>query len=194
MFFSMLVLCTGVTRRNVIASHLPTLIRSEPPPCVYFYGEVNKESCFKLQTALREADHEVSGSTQPVHLHIQSFGGDLLPMLSVLDCIDQMQNPLWTFIDGYAASAATVLSVYGNQRFMTSRSVALIHELRASPSGPLSEIESEMRLAKGLANEMYGIYVKKTNMNTTDLVKLLSTDTWLDARHCLKLGIVDSII
>jgi ATP-dependent Clp protease protease subunit len=193
---TLLILFAGINRRSILGgagAHAGMLINVKPPPVVYFYGEVNTETCFKLQASLRSADHAVRGTTVPVHLHIQSFGGDLLPLLSVLDCIDDMNHPLWTFIDGYAASAATVLSVYGQKRFMTSRSVALIHELRASPSGPLSEIENEMRLARGMAREMYKIYMTKTQMNSTTLAQVLDADAWMDARKCIELGIVDEI-
>lgn len=159
-----LILFAGINRRRILGgagAHAGMLINVKPPPVVYFYGEVNSETCFEWQDSLRSAVRAVRGTTVPVHLHIQSFGGDLLPLFSVLDCINDMNHPLWTFMDGYAASAESVLSVYGQKRFMTSRSIALFHELRASPSGPLSEIENEMRLARGMARKCIIFTCKK---------------------------------
>lgn len=189
-------LVLAFSRRAMITSSLAqisTLTTSTPPPVVYFYGDVSVDSCFKLQSALREADVAAADS-HPVCLRIQSFGGDVLPMLAVLDCIDHMNSPVWTYVDGYAASAATVLSVYGAKRFTSRRSVMLLHQLRAGSEGTLSSVENDVRLARGIAREVYGIYVKRTDLTEQGLAQLLARETWLDAGQALRMGLVDEIV
>lgn len=158
-----------------------------------FYSPVNVESCLALTTGLLTTNEELRGTAHPISLHIQSSGGELMPLLSVLDTIDGLDVPVYTHVDGYAASAATILSVYGKRRFMTKRSRMLLHEVRATAEGPLSSVETDVIAAKSIAYEMYNIYLERTKLEKEGLEKLLRADVWLTAPECLTLGIVDEI-
>lgn len=157
-----------------------------------FYGDVDSDSCQNLIANLKSVDAEQSGF--PIHLHIQSFGGDLMPMFHVLDCIDTLETPVWTYVDGYAASAASLLSVYGDKRFMTRRSFVLVHELRTNLEGSYSEITRDLEHSKDMMQMMCDVYKMKTKMNRNEIQRLMRKDMWLNANSCLKLGIVDTII
>lgn len=162
------------------------------PPIVRFYGEVSAERCAALVVQLDAVDAACEPN-QPIHLHIQSLGGELMPMMHVLDRIDALTRPLYTHVDGYAASAASLLSVYGDRRFMTKRSFVLIHELRTATQGPYSSLVADAAHSRDLMRMMVDVYSAKTNMNRRDIERLMAHDTWLDARQCLRRGIVDEI-
>jgi len=153
---------------------------------------VDVESCNNLIANLVAAD-EAAEEEYPIHLHIQSFGGDLMPMFYVLDCIDSMKSPVWTYVDGYAASAASLLSVYGKKRLMTKRSFVLMHELKTTSQGTYSEVMTDIAHSKELMQMMCKVYETKTAMQPTEIKQLLMKDTWLNAQKCIKRGIVDTI-
>ena len=158
-----------------------------------FYGSVDTDSCQDLITNLQTLD-ATQEEKIPIHLHIQSFGGDLMPMFYVLDSIDSLKSPLWTFVDGYVASAASLLSVYGEKRFMTKRSFMLIHELRTGIDGPYSEVLKDVYHSQELMQFMCDVYTTKTKMNSQKVEELLLKDVWLNSNICLKLGLVDYIL
>src|SRR5574343_327214 len=56
---------------------------------------------------------------RPIHLHIHSYGGSLFSGFAAADVIRLSKVPVWTYIEGAAASAATFLSVCGKRRFIT---------------------------------------------------------------------------
>ena len=149
------------------------------------------DSCQTLITNLLHEDTKQTIS--PICLHVQSLGGDLMPMFNVLDCIDLLKRPLWTYVDGYAASAASLLSVYGDQRFMTKRSFVLIHELRTKSEGTYSDIVRDLEHSKDMLEMMCDVYKMKTKMNRKEIRQLMIKDTWLNANTCLNLGIVDKL-
>ena len=178
-----------ITRRQLIQSAV--VIPTSSSPSLRFYGDVDVDSCQNLIANLLSEDAEQTGS--PIHLHIQSLGGDLMPMFHVLDCIDTLKTPLWTYVDGYAASAASLLSVYGDKRFMTKRSFVLIHELRTKSEGTYSDIANDFEHSKDMMQMMCDVYKMKTKMNQHEIRQLMMKDTWLNANTCLKLGIVDNV-
>src|SRR5579885_1012972 len=46
----------------------------------------------------------------PIYLHITSYGGSLLATFRAIDAIKRSKIPIYTVIDGYAASGATLMS------------------------------------------------------------------------------------
>lgn len=167
---------------------------------VLFYGQVSATSCFHLQNVLSELSNELSiqeinwGIKPIIHLHIQSNGGELMPTFYVADFIQNMKVPVYTYIDSFAASAATLLSVVGKKRFMTKNSLVLIHQLSTQISGKYKELNTEMSNLQTIMENVKIIYLNNTFIEEEDLNKLLATDVWLNSSSALELGIVDFVL
>lgn len=168
---------------------------------IYFYGPVSQRSCFELKNKINEIDLKSSLYTTqykmpppPIHLHIQSNGGSLFHTLYIVDLIQNINTPVYTYIDGFAASAATLISVVGKKRFITKNSLMLIHQLSGSDTGKFYELQDQMTNMNILMNTIGNIYLNKTNIKPCELDVLLRKDLWLDSKTCLKYGLVDEII
>jgi len=169
---------------------------------VLFYGGVSSESCFQLQTVLDQLQKEFIMSTvqyntdhaPAIHLHIQSSGGELLPALYLADFIENMRIPVITYVDSYAASAATILSVSGKKRVMSKNSFILIHQLSTQIQGKFSELSVEMQNLNTFMTQVKDIYLRRTHIKPDELEVLLSTDLWLNATTALALGLVDEVL
>ena len=105
-----------------------------------------------------------------------------------------MKTPVYTYVDGFAASAATLISVVGKKRYMTKNSLMLIHQLSGADSGKFYELQDQMSNMQILMNKINKIYLNKTKIDQDTLLKLLQKDLWLDAKTCLAYGLVDEII
>lgn len=192
----------GWSRRAMAAALAASALPSAPHtsvaalqavPAVRLYGPVDQDSCAALADQLLEVDAVAVAVQHPVCLHIQSLGGDLLPTLHLLDVMDSLQSPVWTFVDGYAASAATLISVSGQRRFMGKRSRMLVHELRTSIQGPYTQVLTDVRHAQELMRVMTDVYEARTRMDGDALAALMKRDVWLSAEECLLLGLVDQV-
>ena len=93
---------------------------------VYFYAPVTQRSCFELKNKLMDLDAkskifqvQYKIEPPPIHLHIQSEGGSLYHTLYMIDLIRKIETPVYTYVDGFAASAASLMSVVGAKRYMT---------------------------------------------------------------------------
>tara|TARA_Y100000768_G_C23984349_1_gene687822 strand:- start:1255 stop:2016 length:762 start_codon:yes stop_codon:yes gene_type:complete len=168
---------------------------------LYFYGPVSQRSCFELKNKLNELDIKSTIfhlqyriDPPPIHLHIQSEGGSLYHTLYVIDLIENMKTPVYTYIDGFAASAATLISVVGEKRYITKNSLMLIHQLSGADSGKFNELQDQMTNMRILMKIITNLYLNKTKLDIETLTTLLNKDLWLDAETCLEYGLVDEII
>jgi ATP-dependent protease ClpP protease subunit len=114
--------------------------------------------------------------------------------MAVVDAIRNLKSDVYTYIDGAAASAATIISVVGKKRFIGRNSMMLIHQLSAGAYGNFSELEDEMENNKRLMQSLKGIYKQYTKVPMKKLDEILKHDIWFDANTCLEYGLVDEIL
>lgn len=167
---------------------------------VYFYSNVSRESIFKLNVLLREAErfvHRTSFDLNikniPIYLHINSFGGSLYDAYAAVDTIKNLRVPIYSVIEGCAASAGTIISVVCNKRFIGENAHMLIHQINSSMWGKMSEIEDEYKHLNELMNQLKRLYGNYTKISKKELTELLKHDIWLSPETCIKYGLVDAV-
>lgn len=167
---------------------------------IYFYAPFNNETNALLNMQLRELDNNLKASAAQyavdppnIHLRICSYGGSILSALSSIDTIRSLKCKVDTYIEGGAASAATLLSVTGNKRYMGKHSMLLIHQLSAVNAGTFSQMEDGMENNKKFMEVIKDLYKKYTKIPTKELTQILKRDIWFDAETSLKYGLIDEI-
>ena len=168
---------------------------------IYFYGAVSESSTLQLKNKLDELDlhSQITAihykiEAPPIHLHIQSYGGSLLHTFYIMDVIKTLKTPVYTYIDGFAASAATLMSVCGKRRFMTESSVMLVHQLSSGASGKFEEIKNEYSNLVEFMEIIKKTYLNNSNISSDNLDALLKQDLWLNSAKSLEYGFIDEII
>lgn len=168
---------------------------------LYFYSTVDQESSLALEQKLLALNHHNLNLVEkyqlektPIHLHIQSFGGSLFHTLYLVDLIKNLETPVYTYIDGFAASAATLISISGKRRFMSKNSLMLIHQLSSGSAGKYSELKDESENLDVLMDFIITHYLEQTKLSRVELMSLLKRDLWLNSSSCLHYGLVDEIL
>ena len=105
-----------------------------------------------------------------------------------------MKIPVYTICKGIVASAGTLLSLAGSQKFITENSYMLIHELRSGSWGKFSFIKDNFDNCNNLMDHIKNYYIKNTKLTKEELdIQLVKDLTW-NAETCLEKGLVDKII
>jgi len=170
------------------------------PLTIMFYGPVTLETCVKLTSYLKELDYKSKqmqlkyGHVFPIKLHMQSGGGMLMPTFYVCDLMNNLDTPIHVYIDGYVASAASLIAICGKKRFMTKHSFMLIHQLQSQSAGKLNEMTDEIANLNFFMKNAKDIYYKNYNISEETLNNLLSNELWIDAETSIKYGLIDEII
>lgn len=167
---------------------------------IFFYKSVDQKSMFELVELLYEVESDVLSTGKeweipnpPIHLHISSHGGEVYAALAAMDHIRACKVPVYTYVDGAAASAATFLTIVGTKRFIYPNAYMLIHQISSGFGGKYEEFKDEMENYNALMAHMTGIYGSFTNIPPGTLKSLLKRDLWLPAEKCVKWGLVDEI-
>ena len=169
---------------------------------IYYYANVNRDSASELNKKIGEIESKsltLSNTLdldQPptLRIYINSGGGSVVSGISSMDTILRTKVPVHTYVDGFAASAATFLSVVGNYRFMSRNSYMLIHQLSSTFWGTYSNFEDEKQNLDLMMKTIKNVYKKYTKVPMKELNTILKHDLLWDAEKCLEYGLVDEII
>jgi ATP-dependent Clp protease protease subunit len=149
-------------------------------------------SLFLLETA----DLVEKAEPKPLKIFINSNGGDVFAAIPLIDAIKNCKIPVHTYVEGMAASAASLISMVGHKRFITKNSFMLIHELRTGVQGTYSDIMDEKENCDKLMAVIKKIYLERTagKLESDVLEKILKRDIILTSDECLNYGLVDEVI
>ena len=168
---------------------------------IYFNDDITMESVTVLNRAIRELQNDLlvlsiknDIEPPPIKLHLTTYGGLVYAAFSVIACIKSSKIPVHTIIDGYAASAGTLISVCGARRYIHRHSSMMIHELSAGMWGRMSVMEEKMEDLKKMMQKLKEIYTTHTKLTNKKLDKILTKDSDWYAEECLANGLVDEII
>ena len=169
---------------------------------IYFNDDITMDTITSLNKEIRHLQNKLQSVSikmgiepPPIKLHLTTYGGEIHAAFSAIACIKSCKIPIHTYIDGYVASAGTLISVCGNKRFMHKHSSMLIHELRSGISwGKMSTLEEEVENCKKMMSKIKDLYVEHTKLKKKDLDAILKKDNDWYANDCLKHGLVDEII
>jgi ATP-dependent Clp protease protease subunit len=167
---------------------------------IYFNNDITSDSVFELCKELRNVETKIKTlsvtlniETQPIYLHITTNGGCIYSAFSVIDCIKTLSVPLYTVVDGFVASAGTLISLSGEKRYMCKNAYMLIHELRGGVWGKMSEIDEEYTNSKKLMEHIKKIYADNTKIKKKELDGLLKKDLIWDVEECIEKGLINEI-
>ena len=167
---------------------------------IYYYTDVNPKSALELVLAIKNLTKkmrilEITYNIPPpsINLFINSDGGEVHSALSVFDTIFNNPIPVTTIISGSACSAATIISLAGHERKITANSYMLIHNISSTFWGKMHEFEDEMKNLDKLTRNLKKIYKDNSSMTKTQIESLLKKDLLIDAKTCVRYGLVGEI-
>ena len=119
-----------------------------------------------------------------LELNIASYGGELLPAISIIDLIQSKHLKTTANIVGFAASAAAILALSCDVVTMSSLGSLMIHSA-------WSEMSDSDDPGIKRCNQVQLQIINKRCKAIND--KTLKQDHWYSAYDCLELGLIDKI-
>lgn len=139
-------------------------------------------------------DGKTKETAKPIWLYIMSYGGDLDYMWVLIDAIKASIAPVYTVNLGVAASAASLIFVCGDKRFMTEHASVVIHEGSAQLAGDAVKVQDAADVYKLQLKQMKEFILAHTEIPKTQLMKKRSNDWTLNSEYCLKHNVCDQVV
>ncbi|MBG5978592.1 ATP-dependent Clp protease proteolytic subunit [Proteus mirabilis] len=134
------------------------------------------------------------GNLSHINLHIHSPGGEVFDGIAIYNQLKNHSATITVYIDGLAASMASVISMVGDTVIMPKNAMMMIHKPWGVSWGDANDMREYADLLDKLENVLIPAYVAKTGKTTEEITAMLEQETWLDGDECVEHGFADKVI
>ena len=137
---------------------------------------------------------EIKGlKDMPIDLRINSLGGDVFDGMAMYNVIKRREAKTTVYIEGIAASIATIIALGADEVIMAENSLFMIHNAWGGTSGEAKDMRKTAETLDKITSELTDIYVKKTGLSYDALAEMMDEESWLNAQEAFDLGFIDTI-
>ena len=128
-----------------------------------------------------------------IDLHIHSPGGDAFDGVAIYNMLRQHDGTVDVFVDGLAASAASVIAMAGDTVTMSRGSQLMIHDAWGMSMGNADDMEKVLGALDSTSNSMASIYAAKAGGSEEDWRAAMKAETWYRDTEAVDAGLADQI-
>ncbi|MDP8051047.1 Clp protease ClpP [Pasteurella atlantica] len=133
------------------------------------------------------------GDLKHINLHIHSPGGDAFDGIAIYNLLKNHSAQKTVYIDGLAASMASVIAMAGDKIVMPENAMMMIHKPWGVQGGDAEDMRKYAELLDKVEGSLTSAYINKTGIDENELAEMLSNETWLNGKECLELGFADEL-
>ncbi|MEY8701016.1 head maturation protease, ClpP-related [Streptococcus ferus] len=127
-------------------------------------------------------------------IDVASNGGDVFAASEIYTMIKSSGKRITVNIQGLAASAASVISMAGDEVRISPTAMIMIHKASVIGEGNADDFEHQSDVLNSIDESIASAYELKTGMNQDELLELMAKETWLNAKEAVSKGFADEIM
>lgn len=131
--------------------------------------------------------------TKQINVHINSPGGSVFEGNAIYNLLRQHKARVTVYVDGIAASIASVIAMAGDEIIMAENSMMMIHDPIGSAFGGSEEMRKMADVMEKVKDTIIAAYTRKTKKDAAELSQLMEAETWMSALDAVALGFADAI-
>lgn len=168
-------------------------VKNEDKRTLYLNGAISDTSWFDDEVTPALFKSELEEGEGDIDLWINSPGGDCFAAAQIYNMITNYNGKVTVFIDGLAASAASVIAMAGDEVIMSPVSMLMIHNPSTLAFGEAADMEKAIAMLGEVKDSIINAYVAKTGLSRAKLSRLMDEETWMNANKAIELGFADRI-
>lgn len=157
---------------------------------IYIYDEIGFWGVTAKQFI---SDLNALGDITHINLHINSPGGDVFEGIAIFNALKTHGASITVYVDGVAASMASVIAMVGNPVIMPENTFMMIHKPFGFTGGDAEDMRTYADLLDKVEAVLLPAYAQKTGKTTDEIAAMLADETWMSGAECLAHGFADQV-
>ena len=135
-----------------------------------------------------------NANDKPLNIYINSYGGEVFEGFAIYNTLKNYKGYKTVYVDGIAASIASVIAMCGNKVVMNKASMLMIHNASGLAYGNADEMKKVVNALEQINEVIRGVYMAKTGMDEDTIKNLMDNETYLKPQEALDYGFIDEIL
>jgi ATP-dependent protease ClpP protease subunit len=129
-----------------------------------------------------------------IRLRINSPGGDAFEGMAIHSLLSASGKPVDVFVDGIAASSASIIAMVGSTRTMGRVSMMMIHDAWSCCVGNKRDMAKMGDTLGKIDESIAAAYTARTGKSQADVMAMMDAETWLTSQDCVDQGFATGIV
>lgn len=178
-----------------MAKRFFNMIPGNETACILLYGDIGRsDDDIRSGDIVREL-LEMESTYKKVDVRINSMGGEVYAGIAIFNAFRNSKANVTFYIDGIAASIASVIAACGKPVYMSRFARLMVHSVSGGCYGNKEEIQRCVKEIESLEDTLADIYAGRCK-KTKDEIKQMFFDGgehWFTADEALAMGLIDGI-
>jgi ATP-dependent protease ClpP protease subunit len=144
-------------------------------------------------TASQVYDFLAAKKGEDIDVHINSGGGVVDDGIAIYNALRRHAGKITVYVDGLAASAASVIAMAGDEVIMYQSSLMMIHNPWTVSMGDADDMRKTADVLDKRRDQLLAAYRERTGLNEQDIKDLLALETWMSADEAFGWGFATTI-
>jgi len=177
-------------------SHLIKEVEMRHNPVIVRVNKFDEDAAKKFDQEVARA-HNTGQKIIPVV--IDSYGGQVYSLMSMISAIKHAELPVATIIEGKAMSCGAILFSFGEEglRFMDPNATIMIHDVSSMEFGKVEELKANTKETDRLNSIVYTMMARNCGKKDDYFMKIVDkkkhADWFLDANEAKKYGLANQL-
>ena len=154
-------------------------------------GPIDSESFWGDEITPQMFRDELYAEEGDITLWVNSPGGNVFAAAEIYTMLRDYPGKVTVRIASIAASAASVVAMSGNPVQMSPTALIMIHDPSTIAMGNAKDMEKAITTLNEVKESIINAYAFKTGLTRNRISKLMSDETWLNAKKAVELGFAD---
>lgn len=169
------------------------------PPEILLYGSISSQQSWwddRVTPALFNQELAALGDVPEIVVRINSGGGDVFAANAIYTRLKDHKAHITVKVDGWAASAATIIAMAGDTIKIASNGVFMIHDpsMTVWDTFKAEDFEKMAQELKVIKQSIVNTYAAKTGKETEEIETLMADETWWTGDAAVENGFCDELM
>lgn len=134
------------------------------------------------------------GELDRLDVRVNSAGGNVFSGMAIYNIIKRAKARIkYGYIDGLAASIASVIVMACDKVIMPSNAMMVVHNPFGAVVGNAADMRKMADDLDKVRDAIVAVYREKTGMKDEDIIALMDAETWMTAEDAMKMGFADEM-
>ncbi len=159
------------------------------------YGVISSSSWWGDEVTPKQFKQEMDalGEVSQINVYINSEGGDVFAGQAIHSMLKRHQAKVNVYVDGLAASIASVVAMAGDTIYMPRNAMMMVHNPWTIAMGNAEDFRKMADTLDTVRDSIIAAYEDKSGMKRDKIIELLDAETWLTAEEAVSYGLADEI-
>lgn len=170
------------------------MIPGKEAACILLYGDIGDYDTVNSGDIARELI-EAEAAFRNIDVRINSNGGSVFAGIAIFNAFRQSQANITMYIDGIAASVASIIAACGKPVKMSRYARLMVHRVSGGAYGSADELRDTIAQLESLEETLCDIYAARCRKPREEIKAewFDGKDHWFTADEALALGLIDEI-